>query len=140
MQKLMAIFNIRWFVIIVLFVPSFSYGTTVHYNLMLDQSNPEIATISVDTSSIGIFTLEPSRSISPASEVQLSNIECITTSNQYKAEYGKEIQCNEITWPIHFDKLEKFDTNVSKQQNLYSPVGWWVLFEIISENLVTSFF
>ncbi len=129
MQKLVAIFHIRWFIIILLFTPSFSYGTTVHYNLILDQSNPEIATISVDTSSIGIFTLELPRSISPASDLQRLNIECITISNQYTAEYGKEIQCNEITWPIRFNILDKFDTNVSKQENLYSPVGWWVLFE-----------
>ncbi len=130
MQKLVAIFNIRWLVIFVLLIPSFSYGTAVvHYNIIFDPSNPKVATVSTDTSSIGTFTLEPPRTISPSGEMQLPEVECTTTSNQYKAEYGKEIECKKISWSIHFDILRKLDTNVSKQNNLYSPVGWWVLFE-----------
>ena len=108
----------------------FSYGATVRYGLTVDPINPEVAYESVDTSPVGPFSLERPRTVPSSGVVQAPDIECVTTTSEHhEAEYGKEMECREITCSIHFDRLGNLDSNVFNQRNLYSPDGWWVLFE-----------
>jgi len=125
----MSITSTRWFCFVILFIPHLSYGEPVRYNLLTDPGNPQIVQASADTSAIGIFSLEQPRTVPFSNDLKAPEVQCNTGSGRFAAEYGKEIECKEITWPIHFDRLGVSGENVSEQRNLYSPTGWWVLFE-----------
>jgi hypothetical protein len=123
------IINKKWLYFIIFFMPTLSFGATIKYNLTSTSDNPKIVQVSVDTSHIGVFSIEQPRQLPFSSDTQVPQIQCITMSGRQKAEYGKEVECREITWFISFDILGENGTDVSKQQNLYSLKGWWVLFE-----------
>ena len=115
---------------VVLSIPAFSYGATVRYNISINPNNPEIASVSVNTSAIGQFSFIRPRAAPSSNFAQAPEVECLDDSNQqYQADYGTDIVCEEIKWAISFDRLGKLGANVSEQRNLYSPNGWWVLFE-----------
>ncbi len=111
-------------------VPSLSIGATIQYRLTVDPSNPTIVTASVNTADLGVFSLVKPRTLPSSGTAQKSDIKCTKkTYEEFKVEYGKEVQCENLSWTINFHQLGKLDTNVSKQNNLYSSNGWWVLFE-----------
>ncbi|MCF6318846.1 MAG: hypothetical protein L3J83_06165 [Proteobacteria bacterium] len=120
---------VLWLAFAVLFAPSLVYGELIKYNLQVNPNNPQIVHVSVDTSTLGGFSLERARSLPFSNTVHSPVIQCKTKLDSHTAEYEKAIKCKEITWSIHFNQLDTKGTDVSKQRNLYSSSGWWVLFE-----------
>lgn len=112
-------------------MPCLSPAAEVRYYLQADNFNPLKATVTADTSALGAFSVSPPRS-RPFSKVRPApEIRCKTESGIIiDADYKKEMQCNEIGWTVDFKPLDNSrGTDVSKQENLYSAEGWWVLFE-----------
>ena len=118
----------QWFCL-VLFTPQLLSAEPIRYNLLADPGNPQLVQASANTADIGIFSLQQPRTIPFSNPVKPPKIQCLTESGSYVAEYGKAIECKKITWSLHFDRLGGAGADVSEQRNLYSPTGWWVLFE-----------
>ncbi|VAW33868.1 hypothetical protein MNBD_GAMMA01-2031 [hydrothermal vent metagenome] len=118
------------FIVLFLLIPLLSYGETVTYYLQTNPENPQIVNVSADTSALGLFSLEQPRTLPFTGTVHLPEVQCVTASGHHKVDYGTSIKCQKIIWFIHFDKLGMQGVNdVSKQRNLFSAAGWWVLFE-----------
>ncbi|MCX4025935.1 hypothetical protein H0A36_19060 [Endozoicomonas sp. SM1973] len=99
------------------------------YWIDVPKSKPTVATISVDTSQLGDFILSPSRDI-PASNQTALDISCITSQkSRLTVKYDKPIRCESIQWSVRFKPLKANEYDASSQQSIYSPTGWWLLFE-----------
>ncbi|WP_163835396.1 M1 family metallopeptidase [Spartinivicinus ruber] len=120
-------------IIVFFYLTVVSYTVTAReltYWLDTAKDNPTSATISIDTSQLGEFVLEPSREVSSSANPSTLNIGCLTSEkSKTTIQFGKPIDCQSLQWQVQFKKLQNNQYNASSQQNIYSPEGWWLLFE-----------
>lgn len=123
--------NIFWILLVSLLSCDLLAGqNAVTYQLLVDEETPQAGRFIVDTHEIPQFELLLPRS-QPFSEGQIElDVLCIDVSGKASsAKYGVPIQCSRIEWVVEFKVLASYDYDASKQQNLFSPKGWWMLTE-----------
>ncbi|MBU2712657.1 hypothetical protein [Zooshikella harenae] len=101
------------------------------YWVYVNEQKPNLIDIKVDTSKLGIFSLEQSRSLKKAESQSEASITCYKPGGKtsVKINFNQQISCQSITWHTELTVLSDFDYNASSQQSIYSPSGWWLLFE-----------
>ena len=96
------------------------------YDIKSNDNNLLLKSVTIDTSHLGHFVLNPSRAI-PSTNT--SEVKCHLSNQVSKIEFEKETKCDIVSWDISFKPLDINGIDISSQQNVYSSSGHWILFE-----------
>ncbi|MDE1464020.1 hypothetical protein [Spartinivicinus poritis] len=105
-------------------------SSDITYRVNVEKENPTIAKVSADVLTLGNFVIEPPQASNLSTSHTKLNVICQAGKGKnISIQFGVPIQCKSIHWNIKFKKLSHTNFEASSLQNIYSPIGWWVLHE-----------